>query len=54
MAAGGAAPSQASVAVPPVEVCLATGSCLMSKSLLKLHLLCAEFDLKAQPDTLTH
>lgn len=26
----------------------------MSKSLLKLHLVCAEFDLKAQPDTLAH
>ncbi|KAG7229957.1 hypothetical protein INR49_009677 [Caranx melampygus] len=31
-----------------------TGSCLMSKSLLKLHLVCAVFDLKAQPDTLAH
>lgn len=31
-----------------------TGSCLMSKSLLKLHLVCAAFDLKAQPDTLAH
>lgn len=38
----------------PGQVCLVTGSCLMSKSLLKPHLLCAEFDLKAQPDTLTH
>ena len=31
-----------------------TGSCLMSKSLLKLHLVCAVFDLKARPDTLAH
>lgn len=31
-----------------------TGSCLMSKSLLKLHLVCAVFDLRAQPDTLAH
>lgn len=30
-----------------------TGSCLMSKSLLKL-LVCAAFELKAQPDTLAH
>lgn len=51
---GGPALSQGRVAVLPVEVCLVTGSCLMSKSLLKPHLLCAEFDLKAQPDTPTH
>lgn len=38
----------------PDEQCLVTGSCLMSKSLLKLHLVCAEFDPKAQPDTLAH
>lgn len=38
----------------PDEQCLVTGSCLMSKSLLKLLLVCAEFDPKAQPDTLAH
>lgn len=38
----------------PDELGLMTGSCLMSKSLLKLHLVCAVFDLKAQPDTLAH
>lgn len=38
----------------PDERGLMTGSCLMSKSLLKLHLVCVVFDLKAQPDTLAH
>lgn len=38
----------------PDESDLMTGSCLMSKSLLKLHLVCAAFDLKAQPDRLAH
>lgn len=38
----------------PDELGLMTGSCLMSKSLLKLHLVCAVFDLKARPDTLAH
>lgn len=38
----------------PDDLGLVTGSCLMSKSLLKLHLVCVVFDLKAQPDTLAH
>lgn len=33
---------------------MVTGSCLMSQSLLKLHLVCAESDLKAQPDMVSH
>lgn len=38
----------------PDELSLMTVSFLMSKSLLKLHLVCAAFDLKAQPDTVAH
>lgn len=38
----------------PDELGLMTGSCLILKSLLKLHLVCAVFDLKARPDTLAH
>lgn len=38
----------------PDELGLMTGCCLMSKSLLKLHLVCAVFDLKAPPDRLAH
>lgn len=38
----------------PDELGLMAGSCLMSESLLKLYLVCAVFDLKVWPDTLTH
>lgn len=38
----------------PDDLGSTTGSCLMSKSLLKRLLVCVVFDLKAQPDTLAH
>lgn len=54
LSAGGGLTASGQRGCLPDERCVVTGSCLMSKSLLKLHLVCAEFDPKAQPDTLAH